>query len=88
MLIRHPQRPVTMKTMDDGVTFLFVNDESPCTYFQNGNFTHLQFGKGTGQDMLSCLLAILKGNDATDLLATILKSDVDEESPKYSRFDI
>jgi hypothetical protein len=86
--IRHPQRPVTMKTMDDGVTFLFVNDESPCTYFQNGNFTHLQFGKGAGQDMLSCLLAILKGNSATDLLATILKSDVDEENPKYSRFDI
>ena len=74
--------------MDDGIAFLHDVDVSRSTHFREGDFTHLQFDKGTGHDMLSCLLAILKGNSATALLATILKSDVDEENPKYSRFDI
>jgi hypothetical protein len=84
----HPQTPGTMKRMDDGVTFLLGDEEPPCTYFQEGDFAYLHFGKGTGQGMLSCLLAVIKGNSNTDLLESILKSDVDEKIPKYSRFDI
>jgi hypothetical protein len=38
--------------------------------------------------MLSCLLAVIKGNSGTVSLVTILNSDVDEKNPKYSRFDI
>lgn len=55
------------------VAFLLGVKES--TYFQDTNFTLLQYcGKGSGQGMLACLLAILKGNNNTDLLDTILKA--------------
>jgi hypothetical protein len=47
----HPQTPGTMKRMDDGVTFLLVDDkEPPCTYFQEGDFAYLHFDKGTGRN--------------------------------------
>ena len=75
-------------SMDTGIAFLHDIDVALSTYFREGDFTHLQFGKGSGQDMLSCLLAVIKGNSRTDLLVTILNSDVDEKNPKYSRFDI
>ncbi len=84
----HPLTQEVRFGMDDGIAFLQDVDVSRSTHFREGDFTHLQFDKGIGQDMLSCLLAILKGNSATALLATILKSDVDEENPKYSRFGI
>ena len=74
--------------MDKGIAFLHGINVSLSIYFQLGDFTHLQFGKGTGGDMLSCLLAILKGNSSTALLDTILKRDVDEDNPKYLSFGI
>ena len=71
-------------SMDTGIAFLHDIDVALSTYFREGDFTHLQFDKGSGRDMLSCLLAVIKGNSRTDLLVTIMNSDVDEKNPKYS----
>ena len=60
--------------MDECIAFLHGVDIALSNYFKKGDFTHLQFGKGSGQGMLSCLIEILKGNKSTVLLATILKS--------------
>jgi len=58
------------KLLDAGVAFLLGVKE--LTYFQDTNFTHLQYcGKGSGGGMLACLLAILKRNSSSLLLLTL-----------------
>jgi hypothetical protein len=70
--------------LDAGVAFLLGVMIS--TYFQEEDFTHLQYcGKGSGGGLLACLLAILKGNQRAVLLDTILTSNEDELNDKYSR---
>ena len=47
--------------LDAGVAFLLGVGVEESTYFQDTDFTHLQYcGKGSGGGMLACLLAILK----------------------------
>ena len=75
--------------LDEGVAFLLGVDVACSTYFQCTDFAHLQFcGKGSGQGMLACLIAILKKNRNTDLLDTILNSNVDQTTSKYSDLNI
>ena len=87
-IVIYPISTEQKELLDAGVAFLLGVEES--TYFQDTDFTHLQYcGKGSGGGMLACLLAILKGNQGTVLLDTILTSNEDELNAKYSRqFDI